>query len=346
MSRIKYIDIKFPVKKLEAIQRADDIARNYARQGYNLTLRQLYYQFVARDYLANNQQNYKWLGSVINDARLAGLFDWSYIVDLTRSLESVPHWDTPDSIISSAAYSYRIDKWQDQRYRVEVWVEKQALEGVVSRAARAEDVSYFSCRGYNSQSNAHEAAQRLQKYIDDGQEPVVIHLGDHDPSGIDMTGDIRKRFGIFIGTGQIKVVRIALNMGQIERFNPPPNPAKLTDSRAKRYIAKFGRESWELDALSPATLDNLIRRKIRSFRDEDLYTTYAQREVEERAYLSQVSSNWEEIAEHIDGEYGTPDATLPPDTFEIDDDEAEYDEDNEESVYDGTELDDYDDDDY
>lgn len=129
------------------------------------------------------------------------------------------------------------------------------------------DVSFFSCRGYTSQSEMHSAALRLKGYQEDGQTPVIIHLGDHDPSGKDMTRDIDDRLALFMD-GAIEINRIALNMKQIEKYSPPPNPAKITDTRAKAYIKEFGPESWELDALDPKVLHDLVQKTVLSYRDE------------------------------------------------------------------------------
>ena len=157
----------------------------YAAQGYDLTLRQLYYQFVSRDLLPNRQSEYKRLGDIINDARLAGLVDWEAIVDRTRNIRALSHWSDPASIVKAAANSFAVDKWADQPKRVEVWIEKDALVGVFEPVCEELDVPLFSCRGYTSQSEVWGAAQRLEKYLMADQEVVILHIGDHDPSGLD-----------------------------------------------------------------------------------------------------------------------------------------------------------------
>lgn len=245
MPRIAYIHKKFGQSSLDAITKANEIMETYADQGYDLTLRQLFYQFVSRRFAPNLDSEYNRLGSLVNDARLAGLIDWDHIVDRTRHLRQNSHWSKPSSIIESAATSYANDKWAGQAYRPELWVEKDALVGVVRGVCERLDVPYFSCRGYTSQSEMWSAAQRLLAHRKSGQMPYIIHLGDHDPSGKDMTRDIQDRLELFMGDS-IQVNRIALNWDQIEQYNPPPNPAKITDSRALAYIAEFGSESWEL----------------------------------------------------------------------------------------------------
>jgi hypothetical protein len=297
MPRIQYTEFRFSASTLAVIEQANTIAETYMRQGYNLTLRQLYYQFVSRGLIANKIQEYKRLGSIINDARLAGLLDWNYITDRTRNLKSLGHWSEPGEIISSAAYSYRIDKWHGQQYRPEVWVEKEALADVVERACNPLDVPFFSCRGYVSQSEMWGAAQRLERYQKAGQVPVIVHLGDHDPSGIDMTRDITDRLQLFMGG--LEVQRIALNRDQIDEYSPPPNPAKTTDSRYAKYIVLHGDESWELDALEPSVLDDLITSTVISLRDGDAWEAAVKEEELARTHLRQVSKRWPDVTRYV-----------------------------------------------
>lgn len=288
----------------EQIATALQIVEQYEAQGYRLTLRQLYYRFVAADLIPNTDRSYKNLGRILDLGRMLGVIDWDSIEDRTRALGSVPHWDTPADIIESAATSFRIDKWEEQPTRVEVWVEKEALAGVVERAARRNDVPWFSCRGYPSASSMYEAGKRIAEYLADGEvdRVVILHLGDHDPSGIDMTRDIWSRLAMFARSERIVVDRIALNMDQIEAYNPPPNPAKLSDSRAEEYIRLYGRSSWELDALPPADLDALIEDKIGEYIDVALYEQFAEREELCRDRLSRVSDRWDDVVEIIDPE--------------------------------------------
>jgi hypothetical protein len=84
MPIIKYKDFNFRSASLSVIELANSIIAEYQAQGYDLTLRQLYYQFVARGIIPNSDAEYKKLGSVINDGRLAGLIDWDSITDRTR----------------------------------------------------------------------------------------------------------------------------------------------------------------------------------------------------------------------------------------------------------------------
>lgn len=295
--KINYRSKNFTKSSLSIIEQANEIFENYVSQGYILTLRQLYYQFVARDLIENLQKNYKRLGNIISDARVAGLVDWDHMEDRTRNLQSMPHWNDPESIIYSAATGYHIDKWEGQTYRPEVWIEKDALSGIIEGPCNENDVPFFSVRGYNSQSEMHDGAMRLQTWREDGQVPVIIHLGDHDPSGIDMTRDIIDRMELF--TGGVEVRRIALNIEQVEQYNPPPNFAKTTDARSEGYIAQFGNESWELDALEPSVLEDLVRDEINDLRDDDAWEERVEKEKEHKRLLNLVSDRWDEVTEFL-----------------------------------------------
>ncbi len=302
MPEIPYIDKNFQEKSLQIIAHANQICQQYAAQGYDLTLRQLYYQFVARALIPNLQTEYKRLGSVINDARLAGYLDWDYIVDRTRNLEALPHWASPRHIVNEAADQFRMNMWDTQDYRPEVWIEKDALVGVIERVCDDYDVPYFSCRGYTSQSELWRAGQRLIKYAEDGKIPVIVHLGDHDPSGMDMTRDITDRLYMFLDGAPFQVHRIALNMNQIQQYNPPPNPTKFTDSRSDGYVAQFGNSSWELDALDPPVMTALIENELDTLIDQAMWDVRTNEIVEHQRHLKEVAHRWNEVTDLIEEE--------------------------------------------
>jgi hypothetical protein len=298
--RISYVEKhNFRKSSLIVIQQANKIIDEYAAQGFNLTLRQLYYQFVSRDWIPNTQRSYKNLGGIVNDGRLAGMIDWSAITDRTRELQSVAHWESPRDIVEQDARVFRLDKWEDQDNRVEVWIEKEALIGVFEKVCRQEDVGLFACRGYTSQSEMWVAGQRLLEYREAGQTPHILHFGDHDPSGQDMTRDIIDRLELFMG-GEIEVDRLALNMDQVRQYRPPPNPAKTTDSRYAGYIHKYGTKSWELDALEPRVLEALALKEIRALRNNKRWNAKVHEENDRRAQLTETSQRWDEVTEFLE----------------------------------------------
>lgn len=299
MPKIAYIDKKMQKKSLIKIDQANEIIEDYESQGYKLTLRQLYYQFVSKDLIPNNMKEYKKLGAIINDARLVGLIDWDAIEDRTREMKGYYGNDSPEQAIKMASWSYKENKHEDQDTIVEVWVEKEALTGIIRTACYKWQLSFFACKGYPSQSSMHEAAQRHVRHQENGKNVVVLHMGDHDPSGIDMTRDIEDRLKLFGSECEIR--RIALNMNQINEFNPPPNPAKMTDSRASDYIHEFGNSSWELDALTPDQLNSLINTQIDNIYDHDVWDQSVQNEKMSQDRIKQIAYNYDEICEFLDG---------------------------------------------
>lgn len=295
MSTETFVHKRFSESSLDIINTANTICRQMAGEGYNLTLRQLYYQFVAHEGLQNSQQSYKRLGSIVNDARLAGLMDWRYISDRTRNVEgNFGGFTDPAAFMRTVAPSYGEAIWKGQDYRPEVWVEKDALVDVIGQACASTRTPYFSCRGYVSQSEMYDAAKRFERRRDQGFTPLVIHLGDHDPSGIDMTRDIRDRLTM-MSWGHVEVRRIALTMEQIEQYDPPPNPAKLTDSRGSGYVAQYGYNSWELDALEPRVLDALIQTEVESLIDRPTMDAAIEHEEAQIARMQQIADRWTDL---------------------------------------------------
>lgn len=310
MPLMTYAPKRFSTTREIIIGRAIEIIEAYAEQGYDLTLRQLYYQFVSRNWLpdswadeetgsTNNERSYKKLGTIISDARRAGRIDWNAIVDRTRNIHNPPIWKSPAALVSACAARFDVDWWQRQRYRPEVWVEKDALLGVIEVACGPFHCPYFSCRGYTSDSEMWSAAQRLVAWHSKNQTPVVIHLGDHDPSGIDMSRDIREKLSLFAGR-KIEVKRIALNMEQVREHNPPPNPAKISDSRYRKYEKEHGDESWELDALNPDILSGLIEAAVAELIDEDEWRSSLDQRDRGRVLLSRVADEWDRITASLD----------------------------------------------
>lgn len=306
--RIAYREVNFRPATLATIEQANAIARDYMAGGDSLTLRQLYYRFVAADLIPNKDTEYNRLGEILNDARYAGLFDWNYLTDRTRNVRGGDGADSdPKDVVQDLSFYAAL--WEGQANRVEVWVEKDALVDVVGRAANPLRTPFFSCRGYTSASEVWAAARRLEGYLDeDGVEQVVIlHLGDHDPSGIDMTRDIRDRLTTFLDgdgydSGLLEVRRIALNMPQIDEYKPPPNPAKISDSRAGAYIARYGPSSWELDALEPTVLRNLITDTIAPLIDREMWKARAAFEADGQATLSAFSAHYDRLHDYLEAE--------------------------------------------
>lgn len=291
---MRYIEFEtknFGEKALMQIERADKIINQYHGDGYVLTLRQLYYQFVSRAWVENTERSYKNLGSLVTDARIAGLLPWDGIEDRAREHHMFYFNESIQECFRDIEMQYAVDMWARQPNYVEVWVEKEALGNVIERPCRKYLVPFMSCKGYLSASQAWRAGERFEEAANNGKNCYLIHLGDHDPSGIDMTRDNGDRLGMFARSSDIEVRRIAMNMDQVKRYKPPPNPAKITDSRAADYIRKFGESSWELDALEPSVIDKLITDEIVDLIDPDVWKDAKEEQADKRRKIVDLYSN-------------------------------------------------------
>ena len=267
-----------------------------------MTLRQLYYRFVALDLIENKQSQYQYLGEAVKEARLAGDIPWGWIEDRTRGTDAGDHndgsyvepmsryrgnlqWfkDTPER--------FHRPRWQYQPTYVEVWVEKEALAGVFANVASDLKVVSFPNRGYTSITMLKEAADRIQAELDktvrgaDERSAKILYFGDYDPSGQDIERNIRDKlsgtFGVDVG-----VDRYALTRDQIDKFELPPQPAKRTDSRYESFVEEHGDMAVELDALPPDRLRALIREAVETHFDTEVYENHVEpREADEKERL-------------------------------------------------------------
>lgn len=239
------------------------------------------------------------MGRIVTWARDAGNIDWDAIEDRTREVNFHATWDSPADLIASAARSYQEDLWQDQQWRPEVWIEKEALLGVIEGVCAEYQVPYLAQRGSASTTIKYQAGRRFADYIGQGQVPVVIHLGDHDPTGIDITRDNIDCLALYAGQ-DVEVRRIALNMDQVRRYRPPPNFAKEDDFNLGKYERKFGtRQCWELDALSPDVIAALIEKEIKKMIKSKPWQLAKAKEATNKRLIEAAADDWERIAETV-----------------------------------------------
>lgn len=270
---------------LDKIDIVNSIIEEYQEQGYKLTLRQLYYQLVTREVIPNEQKEYSKLSSLLVKGRMAGLVDWDAIEDRIRQ-PKIPYWVTGvDDAIEDTIRHYRLDRMSTQECYIELWCEKDALSGVLSGITSHYHIRLMVNRGYGSCTAMYEAAKRFRGHADDAC--ILLYLGDHDPSGLDMVRDIQRRLMGF-GAG-VLVEHIALTDQQVEKYAPPPNPAKISDPRAKWYIGKYGNTSWEVDALNPKTLNEIVKDNVEKYIDLDLFAEILKQEEYDKRHLRDIS---------------------------------------------------------
>ena len=315
------------------------VCEQYQEEGYRLTLRQLYYQLVAKDYIPNHDKVYKKLSSLKDDAVYAGLVDWEIFEDRGR----IPHRAYFENDVKDAfkrtLNQYRLNRQKGQPKHIEVWTEKDAISDILSRVTHPLTVHLVVNKGYSSSTAMYMAYKRFVKAIKNGKKVTILYFGDHDPSGLDMVRDIRDRIVFFLKEGKrvdfdllndwigsdegedfysdnqgdpkywfydedygqenfdwdlafckahFTIKHIGLTMEQINQYNPPPNPAKITDPRAKHYIAKYGQVSWEVDALSPAIMTDIVSNALSSEMDHDIYDSLIEREESEQAQIKKI----------------------------------------------------------
>ena len=294
MAKEFFENTNFRQETVVVILQAIAILDEYADQGYDLSLRQLYYQLVSRDLIPNTDRDYKRLGGIVKNARLAGVMDWEMIVDRGRWTDFQSTWETPAEIMAAAVADFRIDKWETQGRHIEVMVEKAALEGVLIPVCHELQVRFTANKGYLSTSAMYKIGKRLRHFAWMGKTCHVLYLGDHDPSGLDMDRDIYDRLDMFSEGGVDGVKRLALTMDQINEYNPPENPTKLKDSRASDYIYQYGMSSWELDALEPSVLAELVTSAVINLRQEPDWIDALKKEAEMREQLEDIAAELEE----------------------------------------------------
>jgi len=281
----------FEANQHELINQIINIVNDYCNQNITLTNRQIYYQLVAKDIIPNADEIYKRICKIITDSKYAGLIDWDAIEDRGRTPLKHPEWENVKELIESAIYAYRLPRWKDQKYYVELYCEKQAMESIIKPIADKYHIYFGVNKGYSSSSTIYDLSKRIKNKIIEGKKTIILYLGDHDPSGLDMIRDINDRIREFITVDmelyadEFNVEQLALNMEQINEYNPPPNPAKIKDPRAKWYIKKYGNKSWELDALEPRVLIDIAERGILKYLNKRKYNEWIRREEKEKKEL-------------------------------------------------------------
>lgn len=289
MARIKFREIRLSNSNKDRLDIINQIITEYQEEGYKLTLRQLYYQLVSRDVIPNKQTEYTKLSNILKEGRMGGIVDWDAIEDRLR-IPSVPaSWNDPQEAMESLIEQFMLPRMNGQPNYIEVWVEKDALSGVLKRVTEKYHIPILVNRGYSSVSAMFDAYQRFRygikqilEYGHDGSEVIILYLGDFDPSGIDMIRDIKDRILEFSTKHYdyfpLSVIPVALTREQIIKYKPPKNPAKISDPRAKEFISKHGSASWEVDALPPNILNLLLESAIKKHVDLDLYKSIVSKE--------------------------------------------------------------------
>jgi hypothetical protein len=251
-------------------------------QGYNpMTLRQVYYQLVSRQVIENSRSAYQGVSNALVDARLEGLIPWTWLEDRLRRPSIYSGYKNPAHFAQVMKYRYYRDIWPTQPRRFEAWLEKDALSGIFTSVCSRYNVTLNVGRGYDGWDSIHNAAERYGT----GENWTILYYGDFDPSGDDMVRSLRERLGQLNSFPTI--IKIALSMDDVTRYNLPPNLTKPTDSRRAAFVAKHGDVSVELDALPPTVLEDSLQTEIEKLMDMSAFHVTEEQEEKDRVLIEE-----------------------------------------------------------
>ncbi len=246
---------------------------------YPMTVRQVFYQAVSRKLIEKTEAAYKTVVCrLLGLMRRSGELPFDRIADNTRWMRKPDTYTGLVSMLEETARNYRRALWRDQRAYVEVWLEKDALAGVLYNVTGAWDVPLMVTRGYPSLSFLFDAAEAIARQ---GKPAHLYYFGDHDPSGVDIPRKVETDLTEFSCGAEIHFERVAVTRGQIEEWDLPTRPTKKTDSRS----AGFEGESVEVDAIPAAQLRALVEACITKHVDEKQLEQTRRIEEQERETL-------------------------------------------------------------
>ena len=217
-----------------------------------MTVRQVFYQMVSRGLIDKTESEYKnVVCRLLSKMRLEGELPYGWIADNTRWQRKPITYNSIEEALRLTTETYRRNLWQGSDSYVEIWLEKEALAGVLLEETAKWDVPLMVTRGYPSLSFLHSAAECI---AESNKDVYLYYFGDHDPSGVDIPRVVEERISEMAPDARIYFECIAVTPDQIEMFNLPTRPTKKTDTRAKRFKG----ESVEVDAIEPRILRKLV----------------------------------------------------------------------------------------
>lgn len=244
-------------KSLELLGQVQEVIEGY---DFSLTLRQIYYQLVAKQIISNQQKYYMKLSRLCVIGRDEGMLPEDAFADRLREVDKPNSWDDLVDFMDTVKQAYKKDKWKNQSAYVEVWTEKDALRGVISPITYECDVSLLVVRGQVSRTAIYESYNRFSQKFNEDKKCYLFYFGDFDPSGISIYNSLVKRLRNFGNYGgNINFRRVALTQEQISQHNLPQDPAKKSDPNYKKFVNKYGDNVVEIDSLPPDVLRELIR---------------------------------------------------------------------------------------
>ncbi len=278
---------KRPRRTLAELEALDYALAEIVSEIEPATVRQVFYQAVVRGLVPKDEaRGYKLVQRRLVKLRECGEIPYGWITDNVRIVRAYSRYKGPDDYAQVAAEFYRRDYWADSPVNVEVWLEKDALAGVLVPTVVEEcGLDLHITRGYASVSYLQSAADFIRR---DGRPTHVYLLTDFDPSGLGIADTVAAELVRRSRPVEVLVERLAVNREQIDEWDLPTRPTKATDSRAAKFTREHGTGSVELDAIPPATLRELVRGSIEEHMDPERLRVMKLAEREERDLLRNV----------------------------------------------------------
>jgi hypothetical protein len=265
---------------IEEMQARREALYDIVAEQQPMTVRQVFYQATVRGLIPKSENGYQMVATDLGNMRKDGELPYGWLADNTRWMRKPRTFDSMHEALQDTAKFYRRGLWKDADCYVEIWLEKDALSGVVMPVTSEYDVPLMVARGYASLSFLHSAAEAL---AEEGRPCYIYQLGDHDPSGVDAARSIEERLRAMAPDAEIHFKRIAVTPQQIADWDLPSRPTKTSDPRSKNWE---GGDSVELDAIAPDDLRQLVRDCIEQHVDQDQLDFLKAQEEREKEMLT------------------------------------------------------------
>lgn len=252
---------------------------------YPMTVRQVFYRMVSIGMIGKTENEYKnTIVRLLGEMRRTSEIPFDWIADSTRWMRKPKSYSSLENMLRYSAQSYRRSLWDNQPVYVEVWLEKEALAGVLYEVTEKWDVPLMVTRGYPSLSYLYSAAETIAAKSRRGKSTYLYYFGDYDPSGLDIPRKVESDLREFAPDADIEFKRVAVTLEQIETLKLQTRPTKRTDSRSRNFTG----ESVEVDAIQSATLLEIVSSCITQHIDESAYRTLMEAEKGEREVLMSI----------------------------------------------------------
>lgn len=276
-------------RSLDLIEQVQKVIAEY---DIGLTLRQIYYQLVARQIIKNKEDQYKRLSRLCVIGRDEGKLPEDAFTDRLRYVEKPDSWENLQDFFDTVKVAYRKTKWNTQNHYIEIWTEKDALREVFSDITGRYDVSLLVVRGQASRTAIYQALTRFRPMND--KEIHLLYFGDFDPSGLSIYNSISERLR-GMGLPHLKTERIALTEGQIDEYDLPQDPAKKSDPNYKKFVTEYGDNVVELDALPPDALQEMIQGSIKKYLNKAKFEQVQEIERQEKVKIENMVNSLQDF---------------------------------------------------